>query len=436
MNEGTLGLRPLGREETPAALEALRESICQTLTRGPLPLERVLAACDALSRELTDAEYLPALLTLGLDEGKAREELQEARNMLRREYWETRLRHEFGALPVGEEHFVPLDASEPVTQCWQPLGVVLHIAAGNADALPAYSVLEGLMTGNINLLKLPGGDYGLSSALLGKLVAIDPLLADYVHVFDVPSQDMGTLKRLADLANAIVVWGGDAAVTAARQLARPDARLIEWGHRVSFAYVSGEVSDEALAGVAENICDTEQLYCSSCQGLYVDTDDGEELATFARRFLAVLDGVSRSRPRALPPGLQAQKTLELYTEELEAVAGGKQVLRTDRCSVTVYGDSQLSAAIGFRNCWVRPLPRARLLATLLPVANRLQSVALLCPASERQALEPLLLAAGAVRLSNGRNLSRTYCGQPHDGEYPLRRLMKRVSLEYGEAEEP
>lgn len=36
-----------------------------------------------------------------------------------------------------------------------PLGVLFHIAAGNAEALPAYSVAEGLLMGNVNLLKLP-----------------------------------------------------------------------------------------------------------------------------------------------------------------------------------------------------------------------------------------------------------------------------------------
>lgn len=40
----------------------------------------------------------------------------------------------------------------------EPLGVLLHIASGNAAGLPAYSVLEGLLAGNINILKLPSGD--------------------------------------------------------------------------------------------------------------------------------------------------------------------------------------------------------------------------------------------------------------------------------------
>jgi len=49
---------------------------------------------------------------------------------------------------------------------WEPSGVLLHIAAGNVDFLPAYSVLEGLLAGNIDLLKFPRGNKDLSLALL------------------------------------------------------------------------------------------------------------------------------------------------------------------------------------------------------------------------------------------------------------------------------
>ena len=80
-----------------------------------------------------------------------------------------------------------------------PLGVLLHIAAGNVDVLPAYSVVEGLLSGNVNILKLPMGDSGLSVRLLYELITIEPLLSDYIYVFDVPSTETETLKKLADL---------------------------------------------------------------------------------------------------------------------------------------------------------------------------------------------------------------------------------------------
>ena len=48
---------------------------------------------------------------------------------------------------------------------------------------------------------------------------------------------------------------------------------------------------------------------------------------------------------------------------------------------------------------------------------------------EKDALSELLLKTGVFRITDGRLMSREYCGMPHDGEYPLLRYVKRVSME-------
>ena len=417
------------REQSLGAIDGLHDLVCRTLAAGELPLQRVITACDELSGRLGEANCLPALLGLGLSRQKALGELAQARTMLSRLYIEARLMREFHEMPGTVSEFVPYGQSEHVMQIWKPLGVLLHIAAGNVDALPLLSVIEGLLTGNINLLKLPGMDDGLTVPLLCELIAIEPMIADYVVVFDFPSSDTDSLKKLARVANAVVVWGGDAAVTAVRQTAHPDTRIIEWGHKISFAYVSSDASEESLKGIAYNICDTDQRYCSACQGIYLDTDDTEEVARFAKRFTRILDKMAASMERPLSLPLQAQKTLELYTEELEAISAQKQIYRTPRCSVIAYPDSRLEPSYMFRNCWVKPLPRAQIIPALLPYKNRLQTAALVCGESERAQLENMLLKTGIVRLTSGRSMSAGYCGLPHDGDYPLPRYMKRVSID-------
>ena len=57
--------------------------------------------------------------------------------------------------------FVPPYGLEEIREETRPLGVLLHIAAGNAEGLPFFSVVEGLLAGNINILKLPGMDDGV-----------------------------------------------------------------------------------------------------------------------------------------------------------------------------------------------------------------------------------------------------------------------------------
>ena len=97
-------------------------------------------------------------------------------------------------------------------------------SASRRAGLPAYSVAEGLLAGNVNILKLPSMDQGASILLLKELTDLEPRLRDYVYVFDVPSTDLESLTVFARAADAVVVWGGDEAVRAARRLADPVPR--------------------------------------------------------------------------------------------------------------------------------------------------------------------------------------------------------------------
>ncbi len=420
--------RLLGKQEKPD-LAALSERILKARSGPALSREVVIAACARLSAELAAPEYAAMLIAMGIPDERAKHELQIAREMLSEEYLRARIKAELDE--TEDVVFTPVMGDRSVRQGWRPLGTLLHISAGNVDALPAFSVIEGLLTGNVNLLKLPREDNGLSAAALARLSEIEPAIRPFVEIFDVPSEDVETLHALAAFADAVVVWGGEEATHAVRRIAPPDTRVIEWGHKLSFAYFSGEPTNDALRSAAINICSTEQLFCSSCQGIFIDTDDFETVCRFAERFAAVLSEVSSETPRFGGGSVTAQKALEVYTEELEALRAPekKRVFRKNGASVIAYADSALAASYQFRCPWVRPLPKERLLETLLPYKNLLQTVFLSCPDDSREALAELLLRTGAFRITDGKRMSEEYCALPHDGEYPLRRYLKRVSVE-------
>ena len=304
--------------------------------------------------------------------------------------------------------------------------MLLHVAAGNLDGLPAYTALEGLLTGNINLVKLPSGDSGLSLALAKLLTDTEPRLAPYLYVFPIPSSDRASLGTLARLANGIVTWGGDEAITALRALAPAGCRLIEWGHRLSFAYLSGEASEADLTALARHILATNGLLCSSCQGIYVDTDQMEDLERFARRFLPILERAARGRT----PGQAALSTLHGWEHQLELAADGApdQVFPGRGCSLTVCADRALELSPLYGNVWVKALPRRELVRALAPCRGRLQTAGLLCPPEERAELTALLARAGVNRITAPGRMSAPLPGEAHDGEYPLRRYLRAVDI--------
>jgi len=418
----------VSNEEAHAFLLRLNETMAKLLARPALPRDAVIAACATLADSIQVETHASLLQAFGIDLQKAQTEISEAKLQLSSAYLSERIR-----LELVDDHqraFIPHGEENPVHLQTAPLGVVLHITAGNADALPVYSVLDGLLTENINLVKLPRDDNGLSILLLMELMRIEPRIAERVFVFDLPSSDLESLRQLADAVDGIVVWGGDEAVLAARALAKTGIRLIEWGHKTSFAYLSGDTVEESvLESLAQNICQTEQQLCNSCQGVYLDTDLFDDAVAFSERFLGVLDRVSADYPRKDDLFVGAKRKIELYTRELENTDGSIKVFQTGRAAVIACRSSELTPSLQFRIPWVKPLPRNQILEQLRSYRGHLQTSALGCDAASRSELEQLLIRAGVVRITNPSQMSQAYCGQPHDGEYSLRRLQKIISIE-------
>lgn len=408
------------QEEIIASLET---ELYKPLETGEiLPLNKVINACDKLSRAVLDGGYddilLPYLEKFNIDKERFAEMAQL--------FSEKSLRYKCSVELCDEEMLI----DGRIKRKRMPLGVLLHIAAGNVDALPAYSVIEGLLAGNINILKLPAGDSGLSVLLLGELIKIEPALSDFIYVFDVPSTETQTLKSLADLCDAVVVWGGDAAVKAARSMASVETKIIEWGHKLSFAYADISAEDKELEQLAENICSTNQLLCSSCQGIFVDTDSRQEQIHFAERFFDILRRVNNRMGQA-DFGMRAKNAISIYNERLEQHATNNVIMSADGVSVICTDDSELTISYLYRSVWVKRLTHDKIVQTLKPCKNHLQTAAVLCPDGEkREAICKSLANAGVVRIASGGNMSRTVVGEAHDGRYPLREYSRIVESEF------
>ncbi len=403
-------------------LSGLYEECTKTLaSKEKLTTESVIAACDKLYRAAMEGAYdeiaLPLLQTANL----SYERFQSLAGLFSREELEYKCKTELG------EWYGTLPALKNGTvRKRYPLGVLFHIAAGNVDGLPAYSVIEGLLAGNINILKLPTGDNGLSVRLLSELIRFEPRLKEYIYVFDVPSAETETLKIFAELADAVVVWGGDEAVAAARQLAGVNTKIIPWGHKLSFAYVTEQAEEAALYGLARHICETDQVLCSSCQGIFLDTEDRAVQERFAEHFFDILKRVNAEFGKA-DLGMRGKNTLRLYTDLLEG-ADERRVLQEEGVSVVIKEDSKLELSYMFRNVWIKRMPRQHIVEQLKRYKGHLQTCGLLCGVHEKAELAELIGTAGVVRIT-GSDMSRMIPGEAHDGTYPLREYSRIAEVD-------
>ncbi len=414
-----------------ALIESMRPDLYRTLAEGDFPRpETVIRACGKLYDRVMGGEFDDIVLPLIEQFDISYERFREMAEMFSPDSLTRKCRVEFGDLYSLADTPERIGTAGGTTALRRrmPLGILLHIAAGNVDGLPAYSVVEGLLAGNINLLKLPAGDSGLSIRLLSELIACEPSLAPYIYVFDVPSTETETLTLLAAHADAVVVWGGDAAVRAARAMVDVDTKIIAWGHKLSFAYATTDASDDDLFALARHICETGQVLCSSCQGIFLDTDNRAAQRVFAERFFAILREVSAAS-RPVDFGMRAKNAIHIYNEKLEAHETGHIILSGGGVSVICTDDRNLSLSYLFRNVWVKRLPRVDLIPTLKPYKDHLQTAGLLCAATDREVLSDQLARAGVVRVTKPGDLSRMLVGEAHDGAYPLRLYSRVVEID-------
>ena len=400
-------------------IDGLYEECLATLARpNPITTQKVIAACDVLYQRVMAGEFDELLLPLLQMSDISYERFQAMARLFSKEELEYKCKVELGK---RYEDLKPLKCG--IKRKYYPMGILFHIAAGNVDGLPAYSVVEGLLTGNINILKLPAGDNGVSVRLLWELIQVEPDLKDYIYVFDVPSVEVETLKRFAGMADGIVVWGGDEAVEAARKMADVTTKIIAWGHKLSFAYVTAGAKEEELYRLALHICETNQVLCSSCQGIYVEAKDRAELEAFGERFFKLLKQANEACGKA-DMGMRGKNTIRLYKDMLEP-AEGRRILNEEGVSVVIKPDKELELSYLFRNVWMKALPREQIVDTLKKHKNHLQTCGLLCGKAEREELTDMLARAGVVRITDG-NMSRTVAGEAHDGTYPLREYCRVV----------
>ncbi|HAU51177.1 MAG TPA: acyl-CoA reductase [Clostridiales bacterium] len=413
-------------------LAELKEKIPQTLQTKSLDPEIVVDAVDQLRKETLEGKFDDLLTSFPKDIVESYK--KQAEVLLSKEYLHLKIRTELG----NTEEYVTdkLEGFSRIRVKKVPLGVIFHIAAGNMDFLPAYSLAEGLLAGNINILKLPSADNGLSLKLIMQLIEYQPELKDFIYVFDTSSTDIQGMRTMAELSNGISVWGSDMAIEAVRGLAPTGAKLIEWGQKLGFCYISdpehaGNIEQD-LEGLAKHIAFTKQLLCSSCQVIYLDTKDMQEVRKFAERFFPILQkAVDANASDEI--GIRARDTLVAYTQRLKRYLGEEEksadTIRGRGMSLILSSDSDLELSPMMCNVLVKPLPKEKITEVLFASRYYLQTVGLICPMEKREELVEIFAKCGLTRITTGSDMSTFFPGESHDGEYALDRYMKVINIE-------
>jgi phenylacetate-coenzyme A ligase PaaK-like adenylate-forming protein len=426
-------------EEADKQLADLGDLTADVLLQAPLTIQDVIGACDRLSAALGDPTSVVwqrvdvHLRASGLGDEQIADTIAEISQFLRREGLERKVLAELGD---AEPHrLARTDFRRAVYETWAPVGLLVHVASGNSALVGIASLVEGLLAGNVNVVKVSGQDTLLTHLLAEALCEHDSSghIAAHVIVLRFSSARADWLTAMCTPADAVAVWGGEEAVSGVSAHVQAGCRLIEWGHKISFGYLTADAwaDPSTLVDLATSVCLLDQQACSSPQLIYLDTDDQAELTSFAQRFVPFLDAESRQQPTAvLDRADQAEITTATLVAELESHLGITEVYQAPDRSWRILVDTRpgLRASPLYRTVWVMPLPRNRAVAVLRPMRRYLQTAGVAASVTDTAGLAQILFTAGVLRVTPVGAMLDGYDGEPHDGVYPLQRYSRRLSV--------
>lgn len=415
--------------EKEACFCGVNESICETLSHGTPDIRRVIKSLDDLGKYInSEQEFLiPELMELGFSRDEALQIKKDSLGVLDGEELFTKIKRELGAFPFEINR---LSSREEQFEGWMPVGVLGHVTSSNDAMLPFFSSVEGILTGNINVIKPASGAHKIAMAMIEKLCEIDESLCPYFYVFPLSSKDEELLTSMFSLCNAVAVWGSDSATAGVRKLAPQGVKIVEWGNRISFAYFTkAGVTKEALKGLAEDVCVNDQQACSAPQVCYFETESNDELIEFAKSFMEVFQEVSDTYPlHPMSSAEHAELTTQTQLCHLDELMGEAKLLNGKGCRIFVNFENDLCASPLYRTVILKPINRKDLISVLRPFRSYLQSAGVSCGRDEIAEMTKLLTAGGVNRITEPGFMMGGYTGEPHDGVYAMAQYVKRVSL--------
>ena len=410
-------------------IEIIENEIDSALKEN-LSTEYVISACDEVSKNISNElypQFIDALIKDGVENPSI--VLNALASNISRASLEKKLLYELGTTSPFE--IKKSDFTSRNFEAWKPMGVLVHITAGNSPIVAPMAAVEGLLSGNINIIKTASNTGYFPLVFLEELSKYYNL-KKFIFLFAISSKQTELLQKMLDCADCISVWGSEDAVDSIRKSAPKGIPVVPWGHRISFGYVTkSQINKQTADELAKSICRNNQQSCSSPQCVFVDTESVEDIDTFANLLSTSLEQAKSVYPMP-DPDIHQQAEISAVTLQHKTdlcFNDGDLIQDSDYTyRILINYDTKFMPSPLFRTIWLSPLPNHKITSTIRKMRGYLQTAGLSCNLDELEYISNILYRGGVTRITPIGSMSESYSGEPHDGVYALPRFMKRVSL--------
>lgn len=441
--DGRLELRMA--QLTPDLLRRQVESLLEARERhlATRPLDEIVEAIDRVAERLLDpadelrrtAEAALPIVT-GSSAGMIRHILDRMAADWRRPRLEALLASEFPDRSVLDR-WVDRPAGPDEATRVMAVGPRLstHFFSGNIPGIAVTSLIRALLVRSAALGKTAVGEPVLPALFAGAVAEVDPGIGRCLAITYWPGGDEPLERSALQAADAVIVYGGDEAISSVRARTPATARFLGYGHKLSFGVVAREaLAGDAAAGLAADaalqVATFDQHGCVSPHLFYVERGGAVTPEGWAELLAESLSRLATELPRgALSPGESAAIRQLRGAAEFAQISGSGVKLHASDAGTgwTVIFDPDPAFEASCLNRVVRVMPvddLADVAAQVDRLRAFLQTVGLAGPRERTEPLATRLAIGGATRIAP---IGRMAWPEPtwhHDGRPPLRDLMR------------
>lgn len=324
-----------------------------------------------------------------------------------------------------------------------PRGVVLHVGAGNVFLGILDSMVLGLLTKNINIVKLSSSGSNFINLFMHALKEADSknLIASSIAVLSWKGGTKSLEETVVNKVNSVFVWGGESAVKSYKSIAPINVRVEGFGPKTSFgvAYESSIINrgmDDIAKRAAIDASMWDQAACSSLHTFYIIAPKNKH-EKYANEFLKYAELHFSEIAKKYPQG-------KLSPDEQVEITKARQLARVDGALGNAFYKSSFPktdwTVIYEKNPVYRVSPLNRVLYVktvesieqvrdlVMPLRGYVQTVGV-AGSQERVHTMEVLESAGISRVVRLGKMLEEANGSPHDGVFPMMSLVNWLPIE-------
>jgi hypothetical protein len=320
-----------------------------------------------------------------------------------------------------------------------PKGTVVHWLAGNVPVLGVLSLIQGIITKNSNIIKLPKSNGLVLPRIMSKIrshqkqtdvgVLTGEMILNTIQFVYCDRDDLKGQESLSSVADVRIAWGGAEAVESVLKLRkRYFTEDVIFGPKYSFAVIGNHIRQDGLEDLANRMAMDASVFdqqgCNSPHTVFVEKGGEIDSVTFAK---SLSQGMEKALKRVPKAPITGKKAIEITQLRAESIFDGASIYQSKGTEWTVIHQdkAELAKACYSRVIFVRAVDRlSDALGMITPHVH--QSIGVELSEDVKSDFAKKAAQAGINRLTTIGKM--TVYDHPWDGMFPMNRLINWTSL--------